>query len=612
MPPVQKRQLPTIPNQSAHTILKEIVDPDCQPTEKFPYVLTLKELELSQNEYIVILKNKNWVYTELNDGKQFDSDIDRQLTVNQQTLRSHQLEQYAKKFPLIKTYASLHTQEVTYPFNNIIMATIAKGGFDIVRKNYSTNVEITATSVFNITENNILMMMNLNSRPDEGKLISLPGCIQTVFELIHGPQPALKLKTIKTSNKTLQNLILKNFESIDSQILEALVNQAKKEESMELLYGWYKKQAKIFLSDRFYRDYNPPLDCDAFVKEFLLEVKIFLENYSEPKAKYREFIADISEFFSRQVPDQDNVLIGHDNYDAEMTYSIRHQFFLRLYGLIKKEKAMGTIPLPLPMVGLDVDANLYIIIPREAVVFISTFREYNNKLFNEVFNANDEEGNFMALFNHYSELKRFLVNCKMNESSAKLLVFNLHNELCQEEQWQKLLVAKTDWQILMDELASMFNLVAPSKEVTDKLFKNSPEGKKILEENWRNDLAKIHHDIQISGPLMAGNGFHKASLIDILKTKINFRYYKCCTSINLDKQGLTLILKCSVPVEMLNNIKHYSSVKYFDEGFRVMIKDHREISQFVENLKVNSEALYAEIKLDLNESGSDEESCLLM
>lgn len=593
------RQLPQIP---------ALVEPHCQPTKEYPFVLMPKDLENSQNEYIVNLKNKEWTYTELNKNYPKDWSMDGRLIVNNKPLKSNQIEGYAKEFPLINVYAACYTQEATYFLDSSVAPNIEKAGLTIIHKNYRTNLAITKTSAYCITENEILMLLNYMDKPGQGRLFSIPGHFQSVYEVIRDPRPHLKLRAIKTSNSALQYLICNK---VDSQYLEAWVKQAKKEESMESLYKWYKEQAKFFLSDKFYRDYNPPLDCDVFVKKFLLEVKIFLEGYHEPKAKYQEFIADVSLFFKTQSPDQDNIVMPVNNRPSKTECSIKHLFFLKLYALFKKGNMIGAIPLPLPTVGLDVDANLYIIIPREAIIFISTFKEYNNKLFNEVFNSKDENGNFMALFKHYSELKRFLVNCGMDPAVAKSMSLELYDELHQNKSWQQLVNTRSEWEKFMDEMAGMFGLAAVPKDVSDNLFKQSPAGRKLLEENWRKEVEKNINDTKITGPLVS-NGIHKMSLMDILISKINFYYNKCCDSLSLDKSGLILNLKVSVPDKMRNDIVESGSIKYLNDGCKIKMTNHAEISQFIEHCGVSSKNLYAENKLDIEERIDNQNSCMQM
>lgn len=122
------------------------------------------------------------------------------------------------------------------------------------------------------------------------------------------PIAGLKLKTIKSSNSILMDLMTRDYTEFDEvasknqgkdaeneKILENLVSKAKHEESTELMYSWYKDQAKIFFSTKFFQQYDATLKfgCNKFRKEFLIEVNQFLlDQYHGDKSKFGQFLLE--------------------------------------------------------------------------------------------------------------------------------------------------------------------------------------------------------------------------------------------------------------------------------------------------------------------------------
>lgn len=105
------------------------------------------------------------------------------------------------------------------------------------------------------------------------------------------PILGLKLKEIKTSNTALRDLIfgitglLGRVKEIDEEVFQELVDRAKREESRESLYEWYKEMAKYLLNNRegcFSKNYSSIFDCEKVLGEFRDEVYEFLvKEYKE-------------------------------------------------------------------------------------------------------------------------------------------------------------------------------------------------------------------------------------------------------------------------------------------------------------------------------------------
>jgi hypothetical protein len=264
--------------------------------EKFKHILTLEALEQASNESIVGLKDNEWSYSGVVEGDMsFAGDIDRKTTVNGAPLKSSEVDEFAKKFPLIKEYKVLHNQLSMSLFKNTITLNTSKGGFYVVGENYSTNIEITKKSAFCITDNSLLVLFDQGVK---NRMYSIPGHIQTIFEMREGK---LKLKEIKTSNSFLMTLISSDLEEFDEQYLKNMLHIAKEEESVESLFEYYKEQAKFFCSEKFLKQFNSCFNVKDFRAKFLEEVYLFfMKEYSGKIDKFKEFMIEIKEFLEKE------------------------------------------------------------------------------------------------------------------------------------------------------------------------------------------------------------------------------------------------------------------------------------------------------------------------
>lgn len=121
------------------------------------------------------------------------------------------------------------------------------------------------------------------------------------------PIAGLKLKAIKASNKVLLDLMVSDYQEFNAEILEKLIKDAKEEESRESLYQWYKNQAKIFFSKKFFMMYDHMLEfgCDDFRQKFLIEVNQFLlHQYEGDTSKFRQFLL---EFYQEELVSRKNM-----------------------------------------------------------------------------------------------------------------------------------------------------------------------------------------------------------------------------------------------------------------------------------------------------------------
>lgn len=263
--------------------------------EKFKYILTLEALEQAHNKSIVGLKENGWSYSDLVEGDMsFAGDIDRKSTVNGAPLKSSEVSEFSKKFPLIEKYKTLHNQLSMGLFKNTITQNVSKGSFCVVGENYSTNIEITKTSAFCITDNNLLVLLYIGTKKPKNYMYSIPGHIQTIFEMREGK---LKLKEIKTSNSLLMTLILSDLDVFNEDYLEETLENAKQEESVEFLFEWYKEQAKFFCSEKFLKQFSDCFNVKDFRAKFLDEVYLFfMEKYKGDKNKLKGFEVEIKEF----------------------------------------------------------------------------------------------------------------------------------------------------------------------------------------------------------------------------------------------------------------------------------------------------------------------------
>jgi hypothetical protein len=210
-------------------------------------------------------------------------------------INGHQLENenalntYLKEHPMLEKYQLLHDQKYFYFFKNAINKI--EDDFTILTDAASSNIEINEKKVYCVTHNSFWPIM-VNK-----KLFFMPGEVQTVCEYLEKDsknEERVELISIKSSNSIWRNLY--NGESSVAgktpeereEILSALVENAKNEESPLSLYEYYKKQA-AFLSDgtRANIIHAFSLDYSKIIQDFFFETRHFLIHHPELQKKLK-------------------------------------------------------------------------------------------------------------------------------------------------------------------------------------------------------------------------------------------------------------------------------------------------------------------------------------
>lgn len=187
-----------IPNQKPDFAANKMAN-DLYSSLQNRYVLTLETLENSSNPEIISLKKLAWTHTVLNDqGEAFARDNCSDLKVNGEVLNPAKqfnsmpgiISECAKQFSLITQYQFTHSQKASYLFEHAVSGSLCKiksktdGNLMIVKKNESVNIELTQTSASCITNNSLCIIFDRSHSKCKASLFSIPGHIQTVFEMV--------------------------------------------------------------------------------------------------------------------------------------------------------------------------------------------------------------------------------------------------------------------------------------------------------------------------------------------------------------------------------------------------------------------------------------------
>jgi len=194
-------------------------------------------------------------------------------------------ESVKQKYPVLNEFISEYDQKYTYLTTEKIKEILSQYCPDSViigeDEGLSKDIQANENSVNFVVEKDSLSFVYA------GHFFCIPGCIQAIVE--NGK------KTMKFSNTVLQELYKSEVnvditKKLDIKTLKILVERAKKEETSEYLFQWYKEQSKLFLDENFITKVGPyglcKIDYPLLLENFYLEAKHFLANNPTMQAKF--------------------------------------------------------------------------------------------------------------------------------------------------------------------------------------------------------------------------------------------------------------------------------------------------------------------------------------